>query len=100
MDESIPSEAIFLFGDRFGYDSFFVHTIIEYKINLSLKMKILLNNRPHHVDEGITLNRLASHLNLPELGITVAIDSHIIPRQEWFATEVEENAELLVLKSC
>ena len=61
-------------------------------------MKISVNNK--EVETGANyLLQLSQQLELPQTGIAVAVNNHIVPRSEWEHFVLHENDELIIIKA-
>ena len=62
-------------------------------------MQIIVNNKTMELAEESTLSTLAETLRLPEKGVAVAVNNQMIPREEWSATRLQEQAQVVVIKA-
>ena len=61
-------------------------------------MKIKVNNK--EVETGANyLLQLSQQLELPQTGIAVAVNNHMVPRSEWEHFVLYENDELIIIKA-
>ena len=61
-------------------------------------MKISVNNK--EVETGANyLLQLSQQLELPQAGIAVAVNNHMVPRSEWEHFVLHENDELIIIKA-
>ena len=61
-------------------------------------MKISVNNK--EVETGANyLLQLSQQLELPQAGIAVAVNNHMVPRSEWEHFVLYENDELIIIKA-
>ena len=61
-------------------------------------MKIKVNNK--EVETGANyLLQLSQQLELPQTGIAVAVNNHMVPRTEWEHYVLHENDELIIIKA-
>lgn len=60
---------------------------------------IKVNETTHEVDNNILLPHVLQQLNIDLNGIAVAINQHIITRQQWDETPLESNDEILIIKA-
>ena len=61
-------------------------------------MKISVNNK--EVETGANyLLQLSQQLELPQIGIAVAVNNHMVPRSEWEHFVLHENDELIIIKA-
>jgi len=61
-------------------------------------MKIRINNKETEV-KAVNLQELAINMNLPEKGVAIAISNKMIPRQDWPATLLNENDDIVIIKA-
>ncbi len=61
-------------------------------------MKIIVNNKEIETAAS-NLLKLSLELELPQTGIAVAINNHMIPRTEWEHYVIKENDELIIIKA-
>lgn len=62
-------------------------------------MKIILNSKEQIVDEGISVDGLASQLGLPQGGVAIAVNNRIVKRDEWKSTLLNENDSVIIIKA-
>ena len=61
-------------------------------------MKISVNNK--EVETGANyLLQLSQQLELPQTGIAVAVNNHMVPRSEWEHFVLHEEDELIIIKA-
>lgn len=61
-------------------------------------MKISVNNK--EVETGANyLLQLSQQLELPQAGISVAVNNRMVPRSEWEHFVLHENDELIIIKA-
>ena len=61
-------------------------------------MKIRVNNK--EVETGANyLLQLSQQLELPQAGIAVAVNNHMVPRSEWEHFVLHEEDELIIIKA-
>jgi sulfur carrier protein len=61
-------------------------------------MKIKVNNK--EVETGAShLLQLSQQLELPQTGIAVAVNNHMVPRTEWEHFAIHEEDELIIIKA-
>ena len=61
-------------------------------------MKSSVNNK--EVETGANyLLQLSQQLELPQAGIAVAVNNHMVPRSEWEHFVLHENDELIIIKA-
>ncbi len=51
------------------------------------------------VTEAETLGELALELALPERGVALALDSKMIPREQWDETALKNGSEIIIVKA-
>lgn len=61
-------------------------------------MKVKVNNKPVETAAS-TLKELAEQLGLPEKGVAVAVDSKMIPRNEWAECAIAEGDNIIVIRA-
>lgn len=61
-------------------------------------MKISINGKISETGAG-TLAELAAELALPETGVAVAVENRVVPRGDWSAFPLRENARVVVVKA-
>lgn len=62
-------------------------------------MKVQVNNKEVETHPNSTLIQLASQLELPLVGIAIAVNNQMIPRTEWESLSLRENDNLVVIKA-
>ena len=58
---------------------------------------IQVNGAPADVAPGTTVAALVRTLDAPDRGVAVAVDGEVVPRGEWEATEVADEARVEVV---
>ena len=61
-------------------------------------MKVNINDKPTEVESQQLLS-LAAELSLPEKGVAVAVNNHMVPRTDWDKTTVSEGDNILIIKA-
>lgn len=61
-------------------------------------MKITLNNKQTET-AATNIDELAKELSLPERGVAIAVNENMVRRDEWTATALAENDNVLVIKA-
>ena len=61
-------------------------------------MKISVNNKEVETRANYLL-QLSQQLELPQTGIAVAVNNHMVPRSEWEHFVLHENDELIIIKA-
>ena len=59
-------------------------------------MKITLNNKQTET-AATNIDELAKELSLPERGVAIAVNANMVRRDEWTATALAENDNVLVI---
>lgn len=62
-------------------------------------MKVQVNNKEVETHPNSTLIQLASQLELPLVGVAIAVNNQMIPRTEWESLSLRENDNLVVIKA-
>ena len=62
-------------------------------------MKVQVNNKEMETHPNSTLIQLASQLELPLVGVAIAVNNQMIPRTEWESLSLRENDNLVVIKA-
>ncbi len=62
-------------------------------------MKVLVNSKEQEIDSNISITQLAEFLQLPDKGIAIAVNSHMIPRMEWTNFFLKENDHIVIIKA-
>ena len=59
-------------------------------------MRVLINGEGHELEAGASLEAAVASLPdaLPDRGVAVALDGEVIPRSQWAATTVPEDARI------
>jgi sulfur carrier protein len=58
---------------------------------------IIINGEPSDLAPGATVTALLAHLDVPERGVAVAVDTEVVPRGEWGTFAVPDHARVEVL---
>jgi sulfur carrier protein len=58
---------------------------------------IHVNGSPADVEPGTTVAELVRTLDAPDRGVAVAVDGEVVPRGEWAATAVADEARVEVV---
>ncbi|MBQ3658356.1 MAG: sulfur carrier protein ThiS [Bacteroidales bacterium] len=61
-------------------------------------MKIIINSKTQETVSK-TVAELAKELNLPDLGVALAVNSEMIPRDKWQEKLLKENDDILIIKA-
>ena len=61
-------------------------------------MKIRINNKETDVQAESLLD-LAKELSLPERGVAVAVNNHMIPRTDWQQTTLKDDDNIVIIKA-
>lgn len=62
-------------------------------------MKITINNRQTETAESTTLAAIAAERRLPEMGVAVAVNNEMVPREEWGSRVVSDGDDIVILKA-
>jgi sulfur carrier protein len=58
---------------------------------------ISVNGEPSDVAPGTTVAQLLADRGAPDRGVAVAIDGEVVPRGEWSATTLDDDAKVEVV---
>ena len=61
-------------------------------------MKVNINNQPTSTSAA-TLMALADEMKLPAAGVAMAENKKMIPRDQWDATPLAENDNIIIIKA-
>lgn len=61
-------------------------------------MKIIVNNQEVET-QSTNLQSLSHELGLPEKGVAIAVNNHLIPRTEWSGHSLQEGACIVIIKA-
>lgn len=61
-------------------------------------MKVNVNGKPH-LTEAENLTQLVRELSLPDTGIAVGVDAHIVKRSEWADFALKEGQHIVIIKA-
>lgn len=61
-------------------------------------MKIKINSKETETN-ATSLQLLAEEMNLPAVGVAMAIDNKMVPRTEWRNTPIAEGANIVIIKA-
>lgn len=62
-------------------------------------MIIRLNNKTYEVEEGSTLTSLLTELAIKPLGIAIAINYKVIPKEVWPETFLSDNMDIMLIQA-
>lgn len=62
-------------------------------------MKLFVNGKEHDVAPQISLTSLVRSLELPERGIAIAVNNHMIPRTQWDQSILNVNDKVIIIKA-
>ena len=62
-------------------------------------MKVLVNNKEIELLQGNTIADLAQQMNLPQVGVAIAVQNRMIPRTEWNEKVLQEGDNLVIIKA-
>jgi sulfur carrier protein len=58
---------------------------------------ITVNDKPHKVEEGMSLASFIESLGLKPQGIAVAINYEVVPKEQWPGTILSDHLELMLI---
>lgn len=61
-------------------------------------MKIKINNKETEV-KAVSVFELSNELSLPEKGIAVAVNNHLVPRTDWAQTQLKDGDDVVIIKA-
>lgn len=61
-------------------------------------MRILFNDEPMQCADGITLATLLDQLRQLKLGVALALNQQILPRERWDIQQVREGDQILLFQ--
>lgn len=61
-------------------------------------MKIKINSKETETN-ATSLQLLAEEMNLPAVGVAMAIDNKMVPRTEWSNIPIAEGANIVIIKA-
>lgn len=62
-------------------------------------MRIVLNNKKFEIKDGATVSTLAETLELPKLGVAIAVNNEVISRSDWDKTVLQEGVEIMLTQA-
>lgn len=62
-------------------------------------MRVFINHKPVETDAAASLAELLAREGLPAEGIAVAVNNRVVPRTEWAATPLGEEARITVIRA-
>lgn len=62
-------------------------------------MKVQVNNKEVELTDDSTLIELTKQLELPAVGIAIAVNNQMIPRTEWDGFALHESDNLVIIKA-
>ena len=60
-------------------------------------MVVKLNDKPHEIAEGTTLDAFIKSLDVQLQGVAIAIDFEVIPKNEWSETILKDGTKLMMI---
>lgn len=61
-------------------------------------MEIIVNSKPHRIDQSINIQELLDRLDLPsQQGIAVAINQCIIPKSDWQEVTLNDQDQVMII---
>lgn len=61
-------------------------------------MNIKINNKETEV-KATSLQELATEISLPEKGVAVAVNNHMVTRADWNQTTINDGDNIVVIKA-
>lgn len=61
-------------------------------------MKVTINNKETET-QALNVSQLAEEMNLPAMGVAIAISNVMIPRDKWADTKIEQGANIVIVKA-
>ncbi|MBQ5403418.1 MAG: sulfur carrier protein ThiS [Bacteroidales bacterium] len=61
-------------------------------------MKVIINSKEQEISCK-TVADLAQELGLPDSGVALAVNSEMIPRDNWQGKQLNENDDILIIKA-
>ncbi len=62
-------------------------------------MKIKLNGEDLELQNGAVLTDICTKLGIDSKGVAFAIDSEVIPRDEWASTKLADGTEVMMIRA-
>lgn len=62
-------------------------------------MKVYVNSKEYELNSHTSVGDLSLMLELPSTGVAVAVNNKIIKRDDWSATELCENDNVIIIKA-
>lgn len=62
-------------------------------------MKVRVNDKEVELTDASTLTQLTEQLELPSVGIAVAVNNKMIPRTEWNGFVLHESDNLIIIQA-
>jgi len=62
-------------------------------------MKIKVNNKEIETTATVTISQLITQLELPNQGIAVAVNNHMVTRDKWDQSSLQENDNVVIIKA-
>lgn len=62
-------------------------------------MKIKLNGEDLELQDGAVLADICTKLGIDSKGVAFAIDSDVIPRDEWSSTKLTEGTDVMMIRA-
>jgi sulfur carrier protein len=62
------------------------------------KIRVRINGRDHHLEEGSTLGQLIEKLGIPPGGTAVELGGQIVPRSEYPETRLVEGQSVEIVR--
>jgi sulfur carrier protein len=62
-------------------------------------MKIYINQEEKNLNESCSLNQLLESLNVKDIGIALAVNQSVIPKNSWDKYTLKENDNVLLIRA-
>lgn len=60
---------------------------------------VKVNQEEHQIQQNTTLSVLINALRIPSNGIAVAVNQHIIKKDDWNGTSLQKDDDILIIKA-
>jgi sulfur carrier protein len=62
-------------------------------------MKIYINQEEKNLNESCSLNQLLESINVKDIGIALAVNQSVIPKNSWDKYTLKENDNVLLIRA-
>ncbi len=62
-----------------------------------MSLRVILNGKEEVLESGKTLQKLMEQKNLPKIGLAVAINGQVVPKNQWAATKIHPDDEIEII---